>query len=62
MRAAFGVPLVCVGNPTPFLNKVIPQQELFEMTALVLLCCLYNSRFKPFQGSDLPWAFYSRVL
>lgn len=62
VRAAFGVPLVCVGNPTPFLNKVIPQQELFKITALVLLCCSYNRRFKPFQGSDLPWAFCSHVL
>lgn len=46
--------------PTLFLSKVIPQQGLFEMTALVRLCCLYNRRFKPStEGSRLELALDS---
>lgn len=45
----------CETLPTLFLNKeVIPQQKLFEVTPFVLLWCLCNRRFKPFQGLTCP--------
>lgn len=65
VRVAFGMPawsvLVawCWECPLTYQG---PQQGLKEIIAWVLLFYLYSRKFKPVQGSNLPWMLYSHVL